>query len=198
MPSNKTAQLNKEDLLDLYKHFESSIRNELGFMFQYFNFYIGLLSAIAAATLTGILNINASQHAINDWDLVLISGPIAILLLSLLGYQSIKVYYHRFTEAWVTKVNIESMLRFESVETMEKGIGQPSYPSENGGFITQVDNPKLKKEFDLALKESWSAEQLSQRLVEVGFTLNHARWTFVCFCLLAIGFAVVNILIVLR
>lgn len=197
MPSNKTIQLNKEDLLDLYKHFESSIRNELGFVFQYFNFYIGLLSAIAAATLTGILNINTSQHVVNDWDLVLISGPIAILLFSLLGYQSIKVYYHRFTEAWVTKVNIESMLRLESSETFEKGIGKPSYPSESGSFITEVDTPKIKKEFDLALKESWKAEQLSQRLVKVGFTLTHAKWTFVCFCLLGIGLAVVNILIVL-
>jgi len=197
MPTNKITQLNKEDLIDLYKHFESSIRNELGFVFQYFNFYIGLLSAIAAATLTGILNLNTTQRATNHWDLVLLSGPIAILLLSLLGYQSIKVYYHRFTEAWVTKINIESMLSLQTNENREESIRKPSYPSENGGFITQVDNPKLTKVFDLALKESCNAEQLSQRLVEVGFTLTHARWTFICFCLLGIGLAVVNILIVL-
>jgi hypothetical protein len=196
MPANKTIQLNQENLLDLYKHFESSIAAELGFVFQYFNFYIGLLSAIAAATLTGIVSLNTGEHTPNVWDLVLLSGPIAILLLSLLGYQSIKVYYHRFTEAWVTKINIEAMLNPQTNKILEKGIGKPLYPSENGGFITQVDNPELKKVFDKALKESWNAEQLSSELVEVGITLMHARWTFICFCLLGIGLAVVNMLIV--
>jgi hypothetical protein len=198
MPSNETTPLDSDNLIDLYKHFESSIANELGFVFQYFNFYIGLLSAIAAATLTGILSLNTTQHTSNRWDLILISGPVAILLLSLLGYQSIKVYYHRFTEAWVTKINIESMLSLQANKNLEKSIGKPLYPSENGGFITQVDNPKLKEVFDKALKESWNAEQLSTKLVEVGITLTHAKWTFICFCLLGIGLAVVNFLIVLH
>src|SRR2546423_15705060 len=48
--------LSRSDLIDLYKHSWSVILAELGFCHQYLNFYSGLLSAILAATLAGLLS----------------------------------------------------------------------------------------------------------------------------------------------
>ena len=52
--------IKKEDLLGLHKHYESINRSELDFFFRYLNFYTGLLSAIVAATITGMLSLKHS------------------------------------------------------------------------------------------------------------------------------------------
>src|SRR2546422_10563543 len=54
---DEQKQLNHSDLIDLYKHYWSVLHAELGFCHQYLNFYSGLLSAILAATLAGLLSL---------------------------------------------------------------------------------------------------------------------------------------------
>ena len=56
---NPPQALGPDELLDLYKLYNSIIKDELTFFHQYFHFYVGLLSAILIATLTGLLGISA-------------------------------------------------------------------------------------------------------------------------------------------
>jgi hypothetical protein len=54
--SSDDAQIRRDELFDLYKHYESVIKDQLDFFYKYLNFYVGLLSAILAGTLTGLLS----------------------------------------------------------------------------------------------------------------------------------------------
>src|SRR6266567_1929261 len=96
----------QKQLIDLYKHYWSVLHAELGFCHQYLNFYSGLLSAILAATLAGLLGLK-----FRGWDeLTLLLGPILIGVLAYNGYNTVKTFYKRFGQAWVTTLNLESML----------------------------------------------------------------------------------------
>src|SRR2546423_1077405 len=100
-------QLKYSDLIDLYKHYWSVLHAELSFCQQYLNFYSGLLSALLAATLAGLLSIKFGDLH----ELILLFGPALIFVLAYNGYTTVQTFYYRFVEAWVTTINLESMLQ---------------------------------------------------------------------------------------
>ncbi len=87
--------LSHSDLLDLYKHSWSVLLAELGFCHQYLNFYSGLLSALLAATLAGLLSIKFGGLR----ELLLLLGPALIFVLAWNGYKTVETFYRRFAEA---------------------------------------------------------------------------------------------------
>ncbi|KOP23046.1 hypothetical protein AMR41_28315 [Hapalosiphon sp. MRB220] len=110
------------ELFELYKHYESVITGQLDFCYKYLNFYTGLLSAITAGTLTGILNIKSGELR----GLALIIAPILTIFLAIIGYLNVRVFYFRFVQAWVTQINIGAMLNFKFTKSI-KGIDKPLY-----------------------------------------------------------------------
>lgn len=189
--NNLPEPFSRDELLELYKLFDSSVKDELSFFFHYFHFYVGLLSAILAVTLTGLLNIGSRDLR----GLVLLIGPVIILVLSLIGYDNVQTFYRRFTEAWVTKLNIESMLNLRSGGLTEQRIQNPAYPSRDGGFIPLIEWPPLKEVFEQAKKKAWPAEQVASRLAEVGTTLFNAKLTFILFSSAGFVFAIITVVI---
>lgn len=193
MSEDKSVQsLSREELFDLYKFFDTSTKDELNFFFQYLHFYIGLLSAIMGATLAGLLDIPANDLR----GLILLIGPALILILSHVGYNNVQAFYRRFTESWVTKFNIESMLNLHKGKPVEKGIQKPIYASRRGGFIPEIEWKSLKAVFNEAEKNKSSGEEVAQKLVGVGSTLVYANWTFKAFSTTAILLTIANIAIV--
>jgi mannose-6-phosphate isomerase-like protein (cupin superfamily) len=88
------AYQSRKELIDLYNHFRTVSKEELNLLYQYLNFYVGLLTAILAATLTGLLT---SQNLTGSLrELYLLIGPILILALSFVGNSTVNVFYHRF------------------------------------------------------------------------------------------------------
>ncbi len=171
--------LTRPELLELHSHYASVVKDELNFCYQYLNFYIGLLSAILAATLAGLLNI----HYGDIRGLALLLGPILTAALALIGYLNVQVFYRRFVEAWVTTINIESMLQMRYATTIERGGFYPRYPTNENGFIPKYElRPKLHEIFETAAQ----AETLAQKLVKVGDTLRYARYTFAVFGIVVI------------
>jgi hypothetical protein len=77
--------------------------------FSYLNFYVGLLAALLAATLTGLLQAQPGDAR----ALLLLTGPAAALVLARLGYQTFYVFYRRYVESWVTEINLQAMLGTE-------------------------------------------------------------------------------------
>ena len=179
---NTHEPLSRSHLLDLYKHYWSVNLAELGFCHQYLNFYTGLLSAILAATMLGFLNIKFGDlHA-----LALLLGPVLIVVLAINGYLTVRTFYRRFAEAWVTTINIESMLQIRYPK--EKPITlvpEPLYSSYEKSFISTYYWPKIKKVFDKARVEKWKAEQLAEELGKKGTTLFNAKITFFVFGMVA-------------
>jgi hypothetical protein len=57
-------------------------------------------------------------------------------------------------------------------------VAIPPYPSNYGSFIPQVESSVIKKIFDQGKVESWSAEEVVRRLVEIGITRRNAKKTF--------------------
>ena len=160
---DEQKQLTHSDLIDLYKHYWLILHAELGFCHQYLNFYSGLLSAILAATLAGLLSIK-----FGDWHpLVLLPGPILIVVLAMNGYSTVQSFYRRFAEAWVTTINIESMLdirypKGEIGETIKiKFDPEPVYFSSEKSFIPTYYWPAIKDILDEARVNKWKAEQLN-------------------------------------
>ncbi len=166
--------LTRPELLELHSHYSSVVKDELNFCYQYLNFYIGLLSAILAATLAGLLNV----HYGDIRGLALLLGPMLTAILALIGYLNVQVFYRRFVEAWVTTINIESMLQMRYATTIERGGFCPRYPTKEKGFIPKYElRPKLHEIFEKANQ----GETLAQELVKAGDTLRYARYTFAAF-----------------
>ena len=69
--------LTSETLLQLYEHYKSELRSDLEFAYKYLNFYVGLNSALLAATIAGLLR----QHEGDKKGLLLLSGPLLIICL---------------------------------------------------------------------------------------------------------------------
>jgi hypothetical protein len=188
---NLLKPISRDELFELYKFYDASTKDELSFFFQYFHFYIGLLSAILAVTLTGLLNVSSQDLR----GLILLIGPILILILSRVGYDNVQAFYRRFTEAWVAKINVESMLNIQEDTLVEQGVQKPIYANHKGGFIPEIEWQPLKIIFDEAKKNAWPAEQVAHKLVGVGTTLSNARWTFNVFNGASLVLVIVTILI---
>ena len=183
--------LSHSDLLDLYKHSWSVLLAELGFCHQYLNFYSGLLSALLAATLAGLLSIKFGGLR----ELLLLLGPALIFVLAWNGYKTVQTFYHRFAEAWVTTINIESMLqiRYPKEEPI-KLDPEPLYSSYEKNFIPTYFARPIKKIFDKARADKWKAEQVAEELGKKGTTLTNAKITFIAFEVAAVVLAVFIIL----
>jgi hypothetical protein len=182
--------LNRSDLLDLYKHYYSVLQAELSFCQQYLNFYSGLLSALLAATLAGLLSIR-----FGDWrGLALLLGPALIFVLAWNGYQTVRTFYHRFVQAWVTTINLESMLDIRYAPQPITLAYKPAYISNQQSFIPTIEDDRIKG--ILEGKEKKGAEQVTNELSESkkGTTLFNAKITFITF---AVAAAILAVFIVL-
>jgi hypothetical protein len=169
--------LTSETLLQLYEHYKSELRSELEFTYKYLNFYIGLNSALLAATIAGLLR----QAEGDKKGLLLLFGPLLIIGLTLIGYRTIRVFYRRFIEAWITSVNIESMLTLSGAVNLEKGIRAPRLESSSGSFIMQYERATIRKVLKQAEDEGCTAEISVKRVTAKGDTLRFARLTFLLF-----------------
>jgi len=179
--TNKRAEgiesLSRQELFDLHRHYESVVKDQLAFCYQYLNFYTGLLSALLAATLVALLNM---RHGL-ILALALLLGPGVTGALAVLGYLNVRVFYRRFIEAWVTTMNIESMLHLRYAIPVDLGKDKqyiPKHPTkEEGGFIATFEREPVKS----ILKEKKYAEDVLAETVKTGDTLRYARWTFFVF-----------------
>ncbi len=180
METNKRAEgiesLSRQELFDLHRHYESVVKDQLGFCYQYLNFYTGLLSALLAATLVALLNM---RHGL-ILELALLLGPGVTGALAVIGYLNVRVFYRRFIEAWVTTVNIESMLHIRYATPVDLGKDKqyiPKHATEEGGFIATFEREPVKS----ILKEKKKAEEVLAETVKTGDTLRYAQWTFFVF-----------------
>ena len=175
----------KEELFKLHDHYASVIKDELDFFFKYLNFYIGIISALFAGTITGLL----SLKGFNTFRETLIIGPVLIVLLAIIGWQNVKVYYRRFLEALITTINIKTMLGFNKRPILSPGLYEPLFRTKFGGFITQFNRPSIKKILVQAEQEGWSAEDVFEKLLKNGDTLQLVLVIFILFGLGAIFLA---------
>lgn len=174
--------LDRHELVELYEHYDAAIKNELDFCHRYLNFYIGLLSTILALTVTGLVDMSRGDA----FGLTLTVGPLLAITLAYLGFSNFQVFYRRFTQAWVTRDNIEGLLNYSMVIAIDQIPARPLYPSKYGGFITQIDWHPLREVFNRAEQEKWDAEQLADKLSEIGTTLVNARRTFWAFAVVSL------------
>jgi len=171
--------LTSRTLLQLYEHYKSELRSDLEFTYKYLNFYVGLNSALLAATIAGLLR----QAAGDKKGLLLLFGPLLIIGLTLIGYRTIRVFYRRFIEAWITAVNIEGMLTLSGAVDLEKGIQKPRYKSSSGSFIMQYERATIRKILKQADDKGWAADTTVKRVAAKGDTLRFARFTFLLFAI---------------
>jgi hypothetical protein len=192
---NVVEQIDRSELLNLYSHYESVIKDELDFFFKYLNFYIGLCSALLAATLTGMLSLKVAYPLAYILD----SGPILIISLSFLGYKNVRVYYRRFLEALITTFNIKRMLGLDGNVHLKKNIQPPIFVSKyGGGFITKFNREKIRNILEDSEKKGLCAEDVFDKLLRKGDTLGYAKYIFILFALVAIvlGIIIINKMIV--
>ena len=177
-------------LLQLYEHYKSELRSDLEFTYKYLNFYVGLNSALLAATIAGLLR----QAQGDKKGLLLLFGPLLMMGLTLIGYRTIRVFYRRFVEAWITSANIESMLTLSGAAVnLEKGIQKPRFKSSSGSFIMQYERATIRKVLNQAEDKGWTAEITVKRVAAKGDTLRFARFTFLLFAIAGFTLGVVSI-----
>jgi hypothetical protein len=180
-----SEELGRHELFDLHTHYESVVKDMLDLCFQYLNFYTGLLVAILAATLTGLLSLKAGDTRL----FVLLLGPLLIGILAILGYANVKVFYSRYIQAWVATINIESMLGLRYSTLLSQGKYSPAYPSKNGGFLPMMERTSIESTLERAKQEQWTAEKVVAMLLSIGDTKRNARNTFIAFFCIGIVLA---------
>ena len=130
----------RPDLNDLRKEYREYSQRSLDKCFSYLNFYVGLLAALLAATLTGLLQVQPGDAR----ALLLLTGLVAALVLAGLGYQPFYVLYRRYVAAWMTEINLQAMRGTEHMGKRDS-IGQPPVRSQSGGWIPGPSEPKSTK-----------------------------------------------------
>jgi hypothetical protein len=183
-PKDRTT-LTREELLELHKHYEGAAKDERDFFFRYLNFYTGLLTAIVAVTLTGILSVFrlSLDQPVGLFLLIgLLIGPILTFRLSDEGVPFLTVCYRRFAQAWVTAINIRTMLALDGPVTPGGGVGQPLYKGkhDSGSFIAMFDPkhaPPLRVLSEGA-KQGRSSEEVLDDLLEGSDQLMMANRIF--------------------
>jgi hypothetical protein len=148
-----------------------------------------LLAAILAATLTGLLKASPGDKQ----ALLLVTGPVATVALARFGYLTIVVFYRRFVEAWVTQVNLETMLTTGTVSA-SGNIGQPLVPSRSGGWMARFERPQVEK----AMRSAATAESLIIDVARIGDTSRYARHTLLVFVIVATALAIACVVIATR
>jgi hypothetical protein len=103
-------KLDRAELLALHEQYATEMRTCLDFAHRNLAFYVGLLSAILAAVLAGLLQVDAGDVK----ALGLLIGPALIVWLAEVGYSTVRVFYHRFMDAYFTLLNIQRMLTVDS------------------------------------------------------------------------------------
>ena len=126
-------KLDRTELLILHDHYINEIRASLDFAHRNLTFYVGLLSAILAAALAGLLQVDAGDLRV----LSLLLAPGLAVWLAEVGYSTVKVFYHRFIDAYFTILNIQHMLRLDDPHWMASGVARPRNPGSYGGFIAK-------------------------------------------------------------
>jgi hypothetical protein len=103
------------------------------------------------------------------------------------------VFYRRFIEAWITSVNIESMLTISGAANLEKGIQKPRFKSSSDSFIMQYERATIRKVLKQAEDESWTAETTVKQVAAKEDTLRFARFTFLLFAIAGFALGVISV-----
>jgi hypothetical protein len=137
---NEKAGLDRDALEDLRRDYAGIVRENLDFSHRYLNFYVGLNSALLAAMTAGLLGLEKGDRR----GLWLLAGPLLMIALAGVGWVTVRVFYFRFVEGWVTVTNIEKMigLRDSSVEVAEE-MAEPLYKNAWGGFVAQFEDARV-------------------------------------------------------
>jgi hypothetical protein len=80
----------------LHEEYLNEMRSSLDFAHRNLTFYVGLLSAILAAALAGLLQVDAGDPR----ALSLLLAPGLTVWLAEVGYSTVKVFYHRFISSF--------------------------------------------------------------------------------------------------
>ena len=169
----------RDELLALHKLYVGEMNKQLEFCYKYLHFYAGLLSAILAAVLTGVVALQGP--GVPGFSLLI--GPVLICALARIGYNTIRVFYRRFNEAWITSLNLEGMLGLRSFPVSESPAEtRPPYPSgHGGGFIAEFERPDVRELLDPERWPKRTAEALLEEIIKTGVTLKHAEAAFWAF-----------------
>jgi len=97
------------------------MRTSLDFAHRNLTFYVGLLSAILAATLAGLLQVDSGNPRV----FLLLIAPGLVLWLAEVGYSTVKVFYHRFIDAYFTLLNVQAMLRLNDPSWVSAEVAPP-------------------------------------------------------------------------
>jgi hypothetical protein len=65
--------------------------------------------------------------------LLLLIGPGLLVTLEVLGYMTVRVFYHRFIEAWITSLNIDAMLGLRAAPIVWRAGGRELCTFDPGG-----------------------------------------------------------------
>jgi hypothetical protein len=204
-PLDPQAAVTRDELFQLHEHYETVAKDERDFFFRYLNFYSGLLAAILAATLTGLLGLSrSSPDSLLELLLLigLLIGPTLIITVSYVGYPMLAVCHLRYLQASVTTTNIREMLGLKGSVTLGEGIRQPLYKGRhNNEFVAQFDVKSTQSSVILqrAAEEEWSSEKVLDVLSSVpGSHLQVARNSLRTFKFAAIILTVVITVAVLH
>jgi hypothetical protein len=179
--TDEPGALTRAELFKLREHYYTVTKDELNFFHAYLNFYTGLLSTLLVATAGGLLQF----HTVKGARIILLMGPFLTVALAWLGARTTRVFYNRFIQAWITSVNIDSMLGLRQAPRLDRGVFGPAVVNaRTKGFITELPWVGLTL-FEKAISNKWTAEDLIQEVQKKGVTMGHARRVFGLACLAA-------------
>jgi len=123
----KGRELDKGTLISLYKIYHDYMGESLNRHFNVRNYYTVLLSALSGLYIGGILQLAVANINVAKWSmlhLLLLTPPVAVIVLSLLAIGSTTRYYSAFLRRVVLVAKIENMLGIDS-QVRNKKVERP-------------------------------------------------------------------------
>jgi hypothetical protein len=134
---DEKEKLGRVDLLRLHEYSANEMRTSLDLAHRNLSFYVGLLSAVLALVMAGLLQVQPGDRRAFG----LLIGPGLTVVLAEVGYSTVAAFYHRFMDAYLTLVNVQQMLRLNDPGWLSAELGKPYVHSRYGGFMAQWVDP---------------------------------------------------------
>lgn len=172
----KGRKLDKDTLLSLYTRYHEHMGESLNRHFNVRNYYTVLLSALSGLYISGIVQLEIATLNVTRWsklDLVLLTLPVTVIVLSALAILSTTRYYSGFLRMVVLIAKIENMLGIDCQVRTEERRPEDLIWEKDKRFMIQSywDSRKAFKDSEEFInKKKWGGDNKWAVLTFVSFS----------------------------
>jgi hypothetical protein len=131
--------IRQSEAVSLLSLFAEEVNRELHLIYNYSNFFVAVMTTILGVTIAALFNKDLRPQAL-PW---LLLGPGLVMALSALGWANVRIFYDRFLEAWIARLNLEHALSLRANTAFAERTVKLKYENKLHGLLPFSSDKKL-------------------------------------------------------